>query len=46
MNQLMKSDGLLYCQALKDIQETLQGKELVESIIYQGKNVNNCTTAV
>lgn len=26
----MKSQGMLYCQALKDIQETLQGKEIVD----------------
>lgn len=31
MNSLMKSEGMLYCQALKDIQETLQGKELIET---------------
>lgn len=26
----MKSQGMLYCQSLKDIQETLQGKELAD----------------
>ena len=31
MNKLMKHEGMLYCQALKDLQETLQGKELVEN---------------
>ena len=30
-NQVMENEGILYCQALKDIQETLQGKELVDN---------------
>ena len=30
-NKMMKSEGILYCQALKDIQETLQGKELIDN---------------
>lgn len=27
----MKKQGMLYCQSLKDIQETLQGKELIDN---------------
>lgn len=47
MNQLMKSEGMLYCQSLKDIQETLQGKELADIFRSFGPlAVHNSKTAV
>lgn len=36
MAKQMKDTGVVYCQSLKDIQETLQGKEFVESLRRYG----------
>lgn len=44
----MKSEGRLYCLSLKDIQETLQGKELFDNYRHYGQYFkdNSCTAVV